>query len=449
MSIFDRVKKYGDVMYKAERYIWENAEVGYKEYKTDAYMKKAFRDLGYEIKDAGNITGFSAEIDTGREGPTLALLAELDALYCASHPETNKETGAVHACGHNVQCASIIGVASVLKEEGALDNLSGKIRFIIVPAEEGVDIAPRSEMIKRGEISFVSGKPEMIKRGFFNGVDIAFMVHTANLSGKGNPPYHVSYGGSNGNIKKRIIIKGKAAHAGGNPSAGINAHNACSLMTNAINYLRETFEEKDKVRFHGIVVEGGSSVNVVPDRVVMECYVRASSIPVLVKVNAKINRAIACAVASVGATVEIVDIPGSEPVKNDKTLADVTVKIAKYIAGENACSTTCVQGGSSTDMGDVSSVFPSLHAYVGGIEGTAHGKDYKIKDSKKICLNSSSLQLGVVEELLKDGAKKAKEVIQNSKVEFKSVEEYLEHKESVRKVLTPVTIDGNGAKIKI
>ena len=99
MKIYDRVKKYGETMAKAERYIWKNAEVGYKEYKTDAYMKKAFRDLGYEIQEAGDITGFSAEIDTGREGPTIAMLAELDALYCASHPETNKETGAVHACG--------------------------------------------------------------------------------------------------------------------------------------------------------------------------------------------------------------------------------------------------------------------------------------------------------------------------------------------------------------
>ncbi len=449
MNLVNRAKKYAKQMVLAERYIWNNAEVGYKEYKTDAYMKKAFKDLGYEIKEAGDITGFSAEIDTGREGPTLALLAELDALYCSSHPETNKETGAVHACGHNVQCASIIGVASALMEEGALDNLSGKIRFIIVPAEEGVEIAYRYELIKSGKISFISGKPEMIKRGFFYGVDIAYMVHTANLVAKGNPAFHVSYGGSNGNIKKRIIIKGKSAHAGGRPSDGINALNAQSLITNAVNYLRETFKEEDKVRFHNIITEGGASVNIVPDRVVMECYVRASNIKALIKTNVKINRAIACAVASIGADVEIIDIPGSEPVKNDKTLADITVKVAKDIAGENDCSTTCYQGGSSTDMGDVSTIFPSLHAYVGGVEGIAHGKDYRIVDSEKICVNSASLQLGVVEELLKDGAKKAKEVIKNSNVEFKSIEEYLKHKESIRKVFNPVEIVGNGVKIKI
>ena len=449
MALYDRVNKYADVMAKAERYIWENAEVGYKEYKTDAYMKKAFTDLGYEIKEAGDITGFSAELDTGREGPTLALLAELDALYCSSHPETNPETGAVHACGHNVQCAALLGVASVLKEEDALYNLSGKIRFIVVPAEEGIEIAYRNELIKEGKISYVSGKPEMIKRGFFDGVDIAYMVHTSNLISKGNPPFHVSFGGSNGNIKKRIIIKGKAAHAGGRPHEGINAHNAQSLITSSINYLRETFKEEDKIRFHTIITEGGSSVNVVPDKVVMECYVRASNIKALKNVNARINRAIACAVASIGATVEIVDIPGSEPVHNDKTLAELSVNIAKTLAGENGCSTSHEQGGSSTDMGDVSCIIPSLHAYVGGVEGIAHGKDYRITNSKKICVDSASLQIGVVEELLSNDAKKAMEVIKNADLEFNSIEEYLAHKESIRKVHTPVEIIGNGVKIKI
>ena len=138
MNFSESLACYKELMSKAERYIWNNAEVGYKEYKTDAYMKKAFKDLGYEIKEAGDITGFSAEIDTGREGPTLALLAELDALYCSSHPETNKETGAVLACGHNIQCASLLGVAAVLREKNALDNLCGKIRLIVVPAEEGM-----------------------------------------------------------------------------------------------------------------------------------------------------------------------------------------------------------------------------------------------------------------------------------------------------------------------
>ncbi len=449
MKNYDRVKKYGEIMSKAERYIWENAEVGYKEYKTDAYMKKAFRDLGYAIKEADNITGFSAEIDTGREGPVIAMLAELDALYCASHPETSKETGAVHACGHNVQCASILGVAAVMKEEGALDNLSGKIRFIIVPAEEGVEIAYRSELIKEGKISFVAGKPEFIKRGFFDGVDVAFMVHTANLTGKGNPPYYVSGGVSNGNIKKRIIIKGKASHAGSRPFEGVNAHNACSLMTNAVNYLRETFKEENTVRFHGIVTEGGSSVNVVPDKVVMECYVRANNVPAMREANERINRAIACAVATIGATVEINDIPGSEPVRNDKNLAELTIKVAKEIAGENGCYVSYGNGGGSTDMGDVSSVFPSLHAYVGGVEGIAHGMDYRIVDSEKICIDSASLQVGVLEELLKDGAKRAKEVVAKADMPFKSIQEYLTYKESIRKVLTPVEIRGNGVKIKI
>ena len=446
MNFSESLACYKELMSKAERYIWNNAEVGYKEYKTDAYMKKAFKDLGYEIKEAGDITGFSAEIDTGREGPTLALLAELDALYCSSHPETNKETGAVHACGHNIQCASLLGVAAVLREKNALDNLCGKIRLIVVPAEEGVEIAYRNQLIKDGKITFTSGKPEMIKRGFFDGVDIAFMVHIANLTAI-NGIYSVEKG-YNGNIRKKTVIKGRASHAGCNPSGGINALNAASLAISATNYLRETFKEEDKVRFHSIITEGGSSVNVVPDEVVIESYVRASNVNALVNANERINRAITCACASIGAEVEITDMPGSYPLRNDEKFLKLTEEVFYELAGDRYLADDTWVGG-CTDMGDVSTIVPVVHANVGGLVGLLHGKDYKIEDPMKTCFNSANLKLKIAEKLLENGAKRAKEIIENYKPEFKDVSEYVYNKEKLNKVLTPIKISENSLEIDI
>ncbi len=446
MNYNENLKKYRSYMFDAERYIWKNAEVGYKEYKTDAFMKKAFLDLGYEIKDAGEITGFSAELDTGRKGPTLALLAELDALYCASHPETNEQTGAVHACGHNIQCASILGVAAVLKEEGALDNLSGKIRFIIVPAEEGVEISFRNELVKQGKITFTSGKPEMIKRGFFDGVDVAFMVHIQNLEDSG--AVYFSEKGCNGNIRKKTIIRGKASHAGEFPCNGINALNAASLVISATNYLRETFKEEDVVRFHSIITNGGSSVNVVPDEVVIESYVRASNVKALVNANERVNRAITCACASVGADVEIIDLPGSYPVRNDENLLQVT-KEAFIALADGKYEFTDHWKGSSTDMGDVSTIVPSVHAYVGGLVGTLHGKDYNIIDPEQTCYNSANLQLKVAEILLSNGAQRAWQVIKGYTPEFKDTNEYVTEKLKINKVLTPIKLTENGLEIEM
>ena len=118
------IEKHKDLILRAERYIWENPEVGFKEFKTDAFMKNEFRKLGYELTEADGITGFYTVVDTGRPGPTVLALAELDALYCSDHPDCDKETKAVHACGHHAQCAAILGLAAALKEPGALDGLS-------------------------------------------------------------------------------------------------------------------------------------------------------------------------------------------------------------------------------------------------------------------------------------------------------------------------------------
>ena len=105
------------------QYVWKNPETGYREWKTHRYLKAQFEELGYTVTEAGNIPGFYADIDTGRPGPTLAIFGEMDGLIIPDHPECDKETGAVHACGHALQVAALVGIAGALKEDGALDGL--------------------------------------------------------------------------------------------------------------------------------------------------------------------------------------------------------------------------------------------------------------------------------------------------------------------------------------
>jgi metal-dependent amidase/aminoacylase/carboxypeptidase family protein len=73
----------------------------------------------------------------------------------------------------------MLGVEAALKEEGALDNLCGKIKLCVVPAEEGIEIGYRKGLIDKGQIEFTSGKPEFISRRYFDDVDIAFMMHSS------------------------------------------------------------------------------------------------------------------------------------------------------------------------------------------------------------------------------------------------------------------------------
>ncbi|NLZ69775.1 MAG: hypothetical protein GX907_00330 [Clostridiaceae bacterium] len=98
-----------------------------------------FTELGYEIERFGDIPGFIADLDTGRSGPTVAILGEMDALYMPEHPAAHPEQGTVHACGHHAQYAALVGVTAALSVSGALDGLSGRICLMAVPAEAPQD----------------------------------------------------------------------------------------------------------------------------------------------------------------------------------------------------------------------------------------------------------------------------------------------------------------------
>ncbi len=154
LKLVAAVDKHRDLILKAQDYIWKNPETGYREVKTSAYLEKAYEALGYELIKAGDIPGFYCIVDTGRPGPEILVLGELDSLLCPTHPEADPETGAAHVCGHSAQSAALLGIAAALKEEGALDGLCGRIRLCAVPAEELIEIEYRSELMRQGKIRY-------------------------------------------------------------------------------------------------------------------------------------------------------------------------------------------------------------------------------------------------------------------------------------------------------
>ena len=418
-KLYKIVDKYRQLILDAERYIWAHPETGYKEFETSKYLAEKFEQLGYKLTYAKDITGFYTVVDTGREGPCVLVLGELDSVLCPSHPEANKETGAVHACGHNAQCASLLGVAALLTEKEVLDNLCGKIKLCAVPAEELLEIEYRNQLVQKGIIKYLGGKAEFLSRGYFDDVDIAFMVHTAHV--------FASQKQSVGIIAKNIIYKGVAAHAGGSPHAGKNALYAANCGLNAINALRETFREKDYIRVHPIITNGGAIVNGIPDKVTLESYVRGLSYEAIIRENKKVNRAIIGSALSLGVNVEIVDIPGYAPLDNDINMINVAKEAFEavfpgqtFLVDLNGINT------GSTDMGDLSGIFPSIHPYCAGVTGNGHGSDYYIVDPEKACVMNACWQVCMIQLLLGNNATRAKDVIANFKPKFNSKEEYFD-----------------------
>ena len=417
------VEKHRSLILDTERYVWKHPETGFKEWTTSRYMEDVFESLGYELTRAGDIPGFCTVLDTGRPGPELLILGELDSIICPAHPESDPETGAVHSCGHNAQCAALVGVAAALREPRMLDGLSGRIRLCAVPAEELLEIEYRKELREKGVIKYFGGKPEFLRRGFFDSVDLAFMIH-------GGKHFSVN-GGSTGCIAKQIVYKGKAAHAGGAPQDGRNALYAATCGLNAVNAIRETFTEAGQIRVHPIITHGGDMVNAIPETVTLESYVRGRTSEAIERANKRVNRALVGAALSIGTNVEIIDIPGYSPLTNSRDMAEVAREAFAVICPETPLAVKSSVGTGSTDMGNLSRIMPVLHPHAAGQSGTSHGNDYQVADPELACIVSAEWQLAMARLLLENGAARAKEIVEGYKPEFNSKDEYLAYLDSL------------------
>ena len=419
-ALKEMVASQRELMFAAERHIWKHPETGYREWKTHEYLAAEYRKLGYELVEAGNIPGFYTDIDTGKPGPKLLIMGELDSLIVSTHPECDPETGYVHACGHHAQSAALLGIAAALKQPGALDGMSGSIRLMAVPAEELIEIGYRASLREQGIIKYFGGKVEFMYRGFMDDCDIALLVHTSNSEHKG-----IGVGvGNNGCLTKNINYEGVSAHAGGAPHLGVNALYAANLGLNAVNALRETFQEKDYIRFHPVITKGGGAVNAIPNDVRVESYVRGASIEAIVSANNRINRALASSAAAMGANVHLQDFPGYCPLYNDKNLYQLTVDVVKEGFGEEWIQEDTKWGTGCTDMGDISCVMPTVQPYCSGACGMGHGSDYGINDPETGLVVSAQYQVLMAEALLSNNAEMAQKVIKEADLVYPDKKDY-------------------------
>jgi len=433
------VDKHRQKILDTERYIWAHPETGYKEFETSKYLAEQFESLGYKLTYADGITGFYTVVDTGRGGPTVLVLGELDSIICPAHKEANKETGAVHSCGHNAQCAALLGVAAALTDKDVLDKLSGKVMLCAVPAEELLEIEYRSKLKAEGKIKYFGGKSEFLHRGYFDGVDLALMVHTAK-------DFYTRLG-SVGCIAKRMIYKGVAAHAGGAPWAGKNALYAATTGLAAANAVRETFRDTDLIRFHPIVTHGGDMVNAIPEEVSLESYIRGKTFKAMENANARVNQALIGTAYSLGTNIEIIDMPGYSPLVNDENMLLVAKEAMEMTDPSIDFGVEREFSTGSTDMGDLSSIMPVVHPYCAGADGKSHGNDYQIVDPEAACVTCAKWQTAMLKILLENGAVRAKKILSEFKPQFPSAKAFLEYQDSINTSGDRITYNNDGTAV--
>lgn len=396
-------------------------ELGFKEHITSEKVCNFFKKLNLDYKDKLALTGVKAKLKNDCKGPNVAILGELDGVICFDSPICDKETGASHTCGHNLQLTAMLGAALGLKLSNAEDKLNGNVTFMAVPAEEYIEIETRQNLRKQGKLHFLAGKQQLIYEGEFDDINIAMMIHSL----KNCPEPTVAIGEtSNGFLGKTIEYIGQTAHAAEAPHMGINALNAANLGIMGINCLRETFRDEDSIRVHPIITKGGDTVNSVPSYVTMESYVRANNIVAMKETNKKVDRALLAGGYAIGAKTVINTIPGHLPLKCSKQLNKLFELNSKNLLPEDRV----IDAGhfaASTDMGDVSNLIPSIHPFIGGVSGALHTKDFKVEDFNASCILPAKLFAMTVIDLLYDDAKVANDVINSYVPTFENKEEYI------------------------
>lgn len=352
------VERLAPTLKATSRAIYAEPELGHQEYKASARLTGLLEDAGFDVRRgaAGMPTAFVAAWPTGAEagpasgqarsaaqggsavqtgpadGPTVALLAEYDAL-----------PGVGHGCGHNLIGTAAAGAGMALASLGA-GAFPGRVLVVGCPAEEG-------------GVDGAGGKVLHVQAGTFAGVDAALMVHPGSLD--------TGSAGSACRLALEVDFRGKAAHAAGAPHEGINALEAVIQTFNAVNALRQHLPAT--VRVHGIVAKGGEAPNVVPDEGLIRLYVRAPTLEELRPAAEKVKNCARGAALATGCRVAFrefahtyLDLRANGPL--DEAFAKNMAALGRPLSPRERAESG--RGMGSTDTGNVSHVVPAIHPFV-------------------------------------------------------------------------------------
>jgi len=318
--------------------IHDRPELAFAEHFASSALADYVVAAGYPVtRGAGGIeTAFVSETRTNG-GPTVAICAEYDAL-----------AGIGHGCGHNLIATA--GVGAYLGVAAVASELRGAVRLIGTPAEEGG-----------------GGKVKLHAAGVFAGVDAAMMFHPADADVL--DPLMVA---------SRILdveFRGKAAHAAASPYTGVNALDALMLGWGAMSALRQLVRTDSRI--HGIVTDGGQASNVIPERTAARIGVRAADPTYLGDLRRRVLACFEGAATATGCQLKYQWGEAMDMVTTNQPMAAAMRENARAL-GRTLGPRRPGETSGSTDMGNISSLIPSVHPFFSVSDGPVpwHSRDF-------------------------------------------------------------------------
>lgn len=319
-------------------------EVSDFEYFASQTLSEQLKKEGFEIElpAAGHRTGFAATYKSNKPGPTVVFLAEYDAL-----------AGLGHGCGHNVFGATSALAGAALKS--IVDQIGGEVRVYGTPGEEG------------GQNG--SAKGSFVKKGYLNDVDFALCTHPGSSPEDGLSTRNYAC------APVDIEFWGKPAHAAGCPQDGINALDAQILTYAAIGVLRQQLT--NRIRIHGVIVEGGTAPNVIPEYTKAKYYIRAADIDTLHELYEKVENIVKGSALQTGCTSSMKLYQNL--VENMVLTPSLDAIYEKYITelGNTVKHVEDVIMPGSSDVGNISQVVPTIqpHISITDVQIAGHSQD--------------------------------------------------------------------------
>jgi amidohydrolase len=340
-------------------------ELGNREFKTAKLVADHLRSLGIEVQEGVAKTGVVGLLKGSKPGPCVALRADMDALPVVERvniPFASKETteyngaqvGVMHACGHDTHVAMLMTAAEVLS--GMRDQISGSVKFIFQPAEEG---APDGEE---------GGAALMIKEGVMENpkVDVVFGLHIESDIEAGKVQYKPGAFMASADWFS-ILVKGKGSH-GSQPWKGVDPIQVSAQIIEGLQNIVSRQSELTKAPVIITVgkIQGGVRQNIIPETCLLQGTIRTLDNQMQLEVHEKIKKTATLIAAANGAEAEVTIETKTLVTYNTPALVKQMIpSLEKALGASNVTEREWVTG--AEDFSYYGTRAPSLFLYLGGM----------------------------------------------------------------------------------
>lgn len=317
-NILQNIEKNNQWFINTRRELHKIPELDFELPKTVAYVTSLLDEMGLTYKTGVGKSGIVVDIEGKNKDITIALRADMDALpilECGNKEYSSTISGHMHACGHDVHTAILLGVAKTISENR--DSLPCNVRLLFQPAEETT-----------------GGALPMIEDGCLEGVDAIFGLHVDPTIECG--VIGIKYGAYCASSTDVIIeVEGKSCH-GAYPSQGIDAIVAtCGIVTNLQSVISRNIDSRDSAVLSFGKIIGGEKENIVAQNVRVSGTLRTLSPEIKNKVKERVKEMVEFTAKGYGATGKVTYKDSYTALINHDEYIDIVKENGKELLGDS------------------------------------------------------------------------------------------------------------------